>query len=96
MSTDNGVYILETEGSNCYEYRVSYTMAIDNIEHNPDYGRFNKEQLIKVFGNSVVYTNEVEALLDAMETKKVIEKSGNFIEYGICNIDASDMKFPEE
>jgi len=96
MSADNGVYILETKGSDCYEYRVSYTTAIDNIEYEPDYGRFNKEWLIRIFGNSVIYTNEVNALFDAIEIKKAIEKYGDFIEYGICNIDASDIEFPKE
>ena len=96
MSADNGVYILETKGVDGYEYRVSYTGAIENIEYRPDYGRFNKEWLIRIFGKSVVYTNEVEALKDAMEIKKSIEKFGDYVEYGICNIDASDIEFPKE
>jgi hypothetical protein len=96
MSADNGVYILETKGVDGYEYRVSYVSAIDNIEYKPDYGRFNKEWLIRIFGKSVVYTNEIEALKDAMEIKKSIEKFGNYVEYGICNIDASDIEFPKE
>jgi hypothetical protein len=95
MSADNGVYILKTKGSDGYEYRVSYAMAIENIEYEPDYGRFNKEMLIMIFGKSPVFYDETKSLKEACRIKDSVINNDFWLEYGICEIDASDIKFPE-
>jgi hypothetical protein len=91
MSSDNGVYVLETLGS---EFRVAYAQSIDNI-----YGEFNDDTLhwngdmdvmIDYFGNSIVYNN----LMEAIDFAEKIAYNHEYLEYGVCVItDFKNLKF---
>ena len=87
MSADNGVYILQTFGS---EFRVKHCQGIDNI-----YGKFNDEtfhwdgddeMIREYFADAPVFNNLEEALDKAEELSYDID----YLEYGICVI--SDFK----
>ena len=91
MSTDNGVFVLQSEGP---EFRVAYTQAIDNI-----YGKYNDanlhwngdmDRMVDVFGKSKVYNNLEEALDEAESLSYTYE----YLEYGVCLItEFKHMKF---
>lgn len=82
MSADNGVYILVSpskEDSKQLEYRVAYGMAIDNIEYEPDYHGFNKEELKRYFGNCNVFTDDKSARIEAERIHDLYQ----WTEYGV-------------
>ena len=93
MSSDNGVYILQTAGP---EFRVIYAMNIDDI-----YGTFNDETfqwdgntevIHDFFFASPVFDN-LEMALDFAEE---ISHNHDYLEYGICLItDFKDLVFNE-
>jgi hypothetical protein len=93
MSSDNGVFVLQTRGP---EFRIAYAHAIDNI-----YGKFNDttghwmgnmDSMIDYFGSSKVYTNLDDAWSDAEGLAYDYED----LEHGLCLIsDFKDLKFGE-
>lgn len=83
MSSDNGVYILQTEGP---EFRVKHCQGIDNI-----YGKFNDntfrwdgddEMIKEYFADAPVFFTLEEALDKAADIAYDID----YLEYGICVI----------
>lgn len=93
MSSDNGIYILETDGP---EYRIAYAQAIDNI-----YGVFNDEtnhwkgddkMILEYFGSSKMYND----LQEAWDIATLWSEDHHYLEDGICLIrDFKDRKFSE-
>ena len=97
MSSDNGVYLLQTEGP---EYRVVYSQGIDNI-----YGKFNDETnkwdgnpeaILDAFGKSEVFT-DIEKAWDYATT---LAEDYEWLEDGhldgVCLIrDFSERKFSD-
>lgn len=91
MSSDNGIYILQTKGP---EYRVGHHQAIDNI-----YGNFSDESykwqgdpvmMVAYFGNDRKFSNLEEALDYAEE----LSYTYDYLEDGICVIsDFDDWDF---
>jgi hypothetical protein len=83
MSSDNGIYILETKGP---EFRVAYCSGIDNI-----YGNFNDdthhwdgdpEMMLEYFAEAPVFTDVEKALDFATE----LSYNHDYLEYGVCLI----------
>ena len=93
ISSDNGVYILETVGP---EFRVVYTQAVDNI-----YGKFNdetsywnpnNEAIVETFGRSEVFDN----VTDSMNYAETLAGEHDWLEDGVCLItDFKSLKFGE-
>lgn len=91
MSSDNGIYILQTKGP---EFRVAYHQGIDNI-----YGEFSDESfqwqgdpemMLEYFQNAPMFSNLEEALDKAADMSYDYE----YLEYGICVItDFKDWDF---
>jgi hypothetical protein len=92
MSSDNGIYILETKGP---EYRVSHALAIDNIYGNiNDQGKWNgdPEMIDLYFSKAVVWFDRGQALVEA---HSMAEKEGP-LEYGVCILDSfKDKRFED-
>lgn len=98
MSSDNGIYILETSGAKfgLSEFRVKHCQGIDNI-----YGKFNDEtfhwdgddKMIKdYFEDAPVFDN----LVDALDKAENLSNNYDYLEYGICVIaDFKDKVFSE-
>lgn len=83
MSSDNGIYVLETSGP---EYRVKHALNIDAIygKFNDDTGHWNgNDEVIKDFFKEAPVFN---SLLDAMEEAENQSKDYDYLEYGICVI----------
>ena len=89
MSSDNGIYIIETdtpEGEK--EYRVSYMAAIDNLwwDEEKRCPTHDEDVIIKnareMFGSCKVFKDESEAVLYAWGELK----NCHFLEYGISLI----------
>lgn len=83
MSSDNGIYVLETAGP---EYRVKHAQNIDAI-----YGKFNDDTLhwdgddamIKeFFEDAPMFTDFTKAIDKAEE----LSNNYDYLEYGICVI----------
>lgn len=103
MSADNGIYILITKriltqrngvninpGKEHKVYRVAHTSAIDNFDWYKENQQQNLGAYMKdVWGESLVFTSEGEALVEASKQ----QKQAGYTEYGINFIDASDMFF---
>ena len=87
MSSDNGIYILETTGP---EYRVAYAQAIDNLNFgSEDLGEeFDAYEVVKYFGQAKVYTDKNEAWVAASS----LHDNCGYTEYGVCLIKA-DQSF---
>lgn len=93
MSSDNGIYVLETAGA---EFRVKYAQNIDAI-----YGNFNDdtyhwdgddEKIKEFFHDAPTYDN----LLDALDKAEELSNNYDYLEYGICVItDFKDKVFAE-
>jgi hypothetical protein len=93
MSSDNGIFVLETMGP---EFRVAHCQGIDNI-----YGKFNddthhwdgdSEMILEYFAEAPVF-QDVETALDFAS-----EMSYNYeyLEYGICLIrEFMNLKFSD-
>lgn len=93
MSADNGVYILKSPvhpDLGEFEYRVSYAMAVENINYKPNREGFNTEELKKYFGKCSVFYNRTEAIVFADEIAQTCE----ILEYGIQSI-SLPFVFPE-
>lgn len=93
MSSDDGVYILQTKGP---EYRIAHTQAIDNIYGSWDsklsVWQGNSDYIYSVFGNSQIYDDIEEAYDSASD----IEKKNEGTEYGVCLIkDFEERKFED-
>ena len=108
MSSDNGVYILETKDG----FRVVHAQAIDNLywwnfgKIMTKYGmqdkwikknEINPEMLIEYFGDCKVFRSREEA---EQEAYKIYEEIINddfypICEYGIVSIDCSNINFPK-
>jgi hypothetical protein len=95
VSSDNGIYILATKGPFFTEYRVTHAQAIENIRWHPDESGFNKLSLWEYFKDSKVY-NEEEAWDVARKIYEDIMNNHDLpiIEYGICQINATHIEFP--
>lgn len=93
MSSDNGIYVLETAGP---EYRVKYAQNIDAV-----YGKFNDdtgywdgddEKIKEFFHDALVY----DSLVDALDKAEELSNNYDYLEYGICVIaDFKDKVFSE-
>ena len=103
MSSDNGVYILKTKRNRLEErpgvwtkhqehfvYRIAYASAVDNFDYIKDNQLYNLGAYMKeVWGKSKVYLDEGIATLAAEQLSESID----YTEYGVVEIDASDMIF---
>lgn len=96
MSSDNGVYVLVTirnrrmEGcasvkSEPYKvYRIAYAQAIDNLEYYKEEQPYNVGCYLKeIWGNSIVYHSQQEALLEAHK----LAAKFDYLEYGVKTIE---------
>lgn len=98
MSADNGIYILKSEGP---EFRVVHAQAIENINWNeqtksccdPHY--FNMEEVRRYFGKCKVFSNQVDADVEAVKLADEIlgDTMCPILEYGISMI-YLPCKFP--
>lgn len=102
MSADNGIYILKTtrnrrkEGAawvQCephFVYRAAYASAIDNFEWFKENKPYNLgAYMVDIWGKAEVYETRIAAFLRA----KIMAENIEVLEYGISDIDASDMVF---
>ncbi len=80
MSADNGIYILETPIGFEKEYRVAHCQAIENICYGNDNG--NPMWVVRLFGNSKVFHEKRDALLEADNQAE----NAPILEYGISTI----------
>lgn len=101
MSADNGVYILKTprrDDPTKSEYRVAHCQAIENvIEPNAFWAEVQPAYTVLRFGNSTVFDNEADALLEAgsIEDEILSDEFCPILEYGICEIQLPfDGPFP--
>jgi|GEM_PF-2402983 len=84
MSSDNGIYILETKGT---EYRVAHCLGIDNVYN--EQGNFDHNVLYIYFKDSKVYKTVEEAFERAEEISREI----SFTEYGVCKLSHLNYEF---
>jgi|WetSurMetagenome_2_1015567.scaffolds.fasta_scaffold389949_3 hypothetical protein len=100
MSSDNGIYILITQGKLELprEYRVIHAQAIKNINYNADESGFNLIELWKYFKDSEVFLTKEEAFKKATQLYDIIFNDDfcPYIEYGIQEIRAYNIEFPKE
>ena len=106
MSADNGVYILVTKDQhksvseyatmNTFEegvvaYRVAYAQGIDALEWYENNQPYNVGYFLDhVFGRCVpVYTKD-----EALELAQTLHDSVKYTEYGICEVERLEYKFP--
>lgn len=98
MSADNTVIVLVTKGKNGRgdEYRVAHVQASENMFGRADYPSdrdnavVNREWVLDAFKGVRVFTDEGDAMKEAME----VEKSYWYVEYGVRVIDLSHIYFP--
>ena len=99
MSADNGIYVLASP-INLFgkelEYRVAECQAIDNINY------FNQESIetkafeVLYFGESPIFSNEIDAENHALELEKEISESYfPILEYGISFLPVRSYPFPK-
>lgn len=82
MSSDNGIYILQTKGP---EFRIVHAAAIDNIyKFNEETGHWDcdPEMILSYFGESQVYTN----LEEAWDKANLMAEDYAYLEDGVCLI----------
>lgn len=102
MSADDGIYILKTvrhrrkvgaawvQSEPHFVYRVAYASAIDNFNWLKENKLYNLgAYMLEVWGLSPVLMHEATALLQASN----LSKDHEYLEYGICHIDASEFVF---
>lgn len=98
MSSDNGVYVLQSKDG----FRVTHAQAIDNLywwntdDPNTDKwekrDEINPEMLIEYFGDCKVFKTEGEAVEKAFEMYNEI----CYVEYGVSFIRGwEDKEFPK-
>lgn len=91
MSADNGIYILQTKGS---EFRVGYHQAIDNI-----YGNFSDESFQwqgdpETMVNYFQFDKMFSSLEEALDYAEDLSYNYEYLEDGICVItDFKDWNF---
>ncbi len=102
MSSDNGIYILETprrDDPKLFEYRVAHAQAIENvIQQNARWADIQPAYAVLYFGDSTVFDNKSDALLEAgsIEDKILEDDFCPIVEYGICEVDLPfDGPFPD-
>ncbi len=92
MSADNGIYILKTprrDDPTKSEYRVAHAQAIENVtERNAFWVEVQPAYAVMVFGNSTVFDNKSDALVEAgsIEDEILADEFCPILEYGICEI----------
>lgn len=100
MSSDNGLYILVTQGKPELprEYRVIEAQAIENIRYNADDSGFNLFELWQYFKDAKVYLNKEDAFKQATKLyeKIMMDDFCPICEYGIQFIEAYNIEFPKE
>lgn len=107
MSADNGIYILKTldhfkkegysqvnvidEGGRV-AYRVAHAQAIDNVDYYcKEENRHNLGwYLDAIWGKSPVFYDENEA----WDYARQMSKNFTYLEYGLDEIDLSEINFP--
>lgn len=102
MSADNGIYILKTprrDNPTKSEYRVAHCQAIDNVcERNAFWADIQPAYAVMYFGNSTVFDDKSDALLEAgsIEDEILSDEFCPVLEYGICEIELPfDGPFPD-
>lgn len=82
MSADNGIYIVKFPDG----YRVTYAMAIDNIDYFPIGSKERKQELKTYFGDSKIFATLEDAYSEAFKMEKQFRESEDciYLEYGIC------------
>ena len=97
MSTDNGIYILQTKGKDGKkEHRVVEAQCIEDIFDEPDYPChdpvLNMQSVHHLFGDCKVFNDRDSALTHALQ----IAEGCMILEYGISSIDTlSCVEFPK-
>ncbi|MCX6755426.1 MAG: hypothetical protein NT068_02710 [Candidatus Nomurabacteria bacterium] len=94
MSADNKSNILQTKSKDGgSEFRVECIQNSERITDNPDTkDGFNNEAVLKIFGESKVFTKESDAWREAFK----IEDEMGGSEYGAVRLDFSHLPFPEK
>ena len=97
MSSDNGIYILETKKlyqpdfgeQNEVEYRVAHAQSIEDVwyQHDP-----NMYFLWSYWYRSEIYEDKADALMQA----DYLASKEHILEYGISTILYSNIVFPSE
>lgn len=88
MSSDNGVYILETQApglpAGVREFRVAHAQAIENLYYNVETTRpqFVPQEAFRYFGACQVFPDYEEALHYAME----VAERCPILEYGVSSL----------
>lgn len=89
MSSDNGIYILETPKGDKKEYRVKHLLAIDNLDYDSEHHCITLNDSVRIknaremWEGTGVYENKAAALSAA---SKLLDKIV-IVEYGICLIE---------
>lgn len=99
MSVDTTIGILVTcrrDGQPGQEFRVAHVRAIETISDEPDYPStqnpvLNRERVRQCFAGSQMFTDREQALEAA---NRLLQKKGGYVEYGICELDYSNLHFP--
>ena len=99
MSADNGTYVLETKKGNWFEYRVKEMSAVENVywkitptKKNPYAGKETSDQNVwiknarKMWKDCKVFSNRIDALIEADRVAKQAIEDYGILEYGICFI----------
>ena len=93
MSSDNGIYILVTMGS---EYRVAHLQAVETVSWDNEISNYTRDDSIRIknarmmWPKKPIFPDEKSALEEAARIHKEVTNSCGFVpEYGISfvNID---------
>lgn len=95
MSADNGIYILQTNGENGFEYRVAHLQAIENLYYSDPSG--DEIYMWLFFRNAPRFFTKELALLCAqeLETEILNDDFCPILEYGVSILEVN-KKFPSE
>lgn len=99
MSSDNGIYILESRGPNYQlEYRVIHAQAIENIYYGAAPGDDNPvdAEVKRYFDKAIVHDNKVRAWKEAMEKEQAIFNNAMPLEYGISFLRHPQWSYPSD
>ena len=93
MSADNGIYILQTNKGDGFEFRVVHLQAVENYQwDNVDKCYTDDEDVLienarEMWRDCEVFTDKREAFLEADEqTEEILSDDCGILEYGICTI----------
>ena len=78
MSADNGIYIAKFPDG----WRWCHGSAIENLTYYPAGSPERKNELKAYFGDSKLYTDEQECVMDAFEFAKTV----SILEYGVSDL----------